>query len=223
MLKVGIIDSGLPPTYSYCVEEAKDFTGNTTTIDQLGHGTAVTRIISHNLTANIVVARVFHDKLVCTPSQIAEAIHWLISMKVNIINMSFGLRNDRSVLREACEQALQKNIVLVAAAPSQGDPVYPSNYNGIIRATGDARCKPNEISWLNSPQADFAGYSGKPHIGPAGASIGCASVTAAIAQIKMKYPHYNQAEIIEILKQESSHQGTQRDSSRVAVGQRHDK
>tara|TARA_R110001599_G_scaffold173064_1_gene364794 strand:- start:6705 stop:7376 length:672 start_codon:yes stop_codon:yes gene_type:complete len=223
MLKIGIIDSGIPPTYSYCVVEAKDFTGNATTIDQLGHGTAVTRIISHNLASNIVVARVFHDKLVCTPSLISDAIHWLISMKVNMINMSFGLRNDRSVLREACEQALRKNIVLVAAAPSQGDPVYPSNYNEIIKATGDARCKPNEISWLNSPQADFAGYSGKPHLGPAGASIGCASVTAAIAQIKMKYPHYNQAAIIETLKQRASHQGTQRDSSRIAAGYSHDK
>lgn len=156
----------------------------------------------------------------CTPSQIADAILWLISMKVDIINMSFGLRNNLSILREACEQALDKKILLVSAAPFQGEPVYPSNYKNIIRATGDARCKQGEVSWLHSEQADFGGYSGKPHLGPAGASIGCASVTAYIAQIKVQYPHYNQHSIIETLIQQVSYQGTQRNSQKIAV--RHD-
>lgn len=209
MLKVGIIDSGLPAFCGISVLSAQDFTNTSSTTDQLGHGTAVTNIISHNLSADIVCARVFHEKLMCTPSQIADAIQWLIAMDVNIINMSFGLRNDRSVLRDACEQALDKNIILVAAAPSQGEPVYPSSYSGIIRATGDARCKQDEISWLNSRQADFGGYSGKPHLGPAGASIGCASVTASISQVKTQYPHYNQDSLIQTLIQQSSYQGTQ--------------
>jgi len=157
MLKVGIIDSGLPASYDFSVFAAQDFTSTSSTTDQLGHGTAITNIIGCNTSVDVVCARVFHDKLVCSPAQIAKAIQWLISLEVNIINMSFGLRNDRKVLRECCEQALAKNIIVVAAAPSQGEPVYPSNYNGIIRATGDARCKQDEISWLNSKQADFGG------------------------------------------------------------------
>jgi len=212
MLKVGIIDSGLPASYGISVFAAQDFTGASGTTDQLGHGTAITNIIGCNTSVEIVSARVFHDKLVCSPSQIAEAIQWLISMNVNLINMSFGLRNDRSVLRDSCEQALANNIILVAAAPSQGEPVYPSNYNGIIRATGDARCKQGEISWLNSSQADFGGYSGKPNCGPAGASIGCASVTASIAQVKAQYPHYDQVAIMQSLIQQSSYQGSQANS-----------
>lgn len=229
MLKIGIIDSGLPTTYQYSVLAARTFTednsfteensftkastnSSATTIDQLGHGSAVTHIISHNLAADLVCAKVFHDKLTCTPSQIAEAIHWLISMEVNIINMSFGLRTDRAVLREACQQALNHNIILVAAAPSQGDPVYPSNYTGIIKATGDARCQPNEIAWLNDQQADFGGFSGIPYQGPAGASIGCASVTGAIAQLKCQYPHYKQEQIIEALIKQSRYQCTQSQS-----------
>lgn len=209
MLKVGIIDSGLPASCHFPVLATQDFTNAESTTDQLGHGTAITNIIGSNNSVDIVSAQVFHDKLVCTPSQVAEAIQWLISMKVDLINMSFGLRNDRSVLRDSCEQALNNNIILVAAAPSQGEPVYPSNYKGIIRATGDARCKPEEISWLNSNQADFGGYSGRPHFGPAGASVGCASVTAAIAQVKVQYPQDNQDSIIQRLMQKSSYQGTQ--------------
>lgn len=212
MLKIGIIDSGLPSSYHYSVVAARDFTDTAITTDQLGHGSAVTKIISHNLVADIVCAKVFHDKLTCTPSQIAEALHWLISMDVNIINMSFGLRTDRSVLKEACQQALDNNIILVAAAPSQGDAVYPSNYAGIIKATGDARCQPNEISWLNDQQADFGGFSGIPYQGPAGASIGCASVTGAIAQLKSQYPHDEQAQIIEALIKQSRYQCTQSQS-----------
>jgi len=210
MLRVGVIDSGLPPSYHNSVVEARDFTGAATTIDKLGHGSVVTTIISNQLSAEIVSARVFNDKLVCTPSQIADAIQWLISMDVNIINMSFGLRNDRSLLRDTCENALNKNIILVAAAPSQGDPVFPSSYNGVIRATGDARCNPGEISWLNSEQADFGGYSGKPHLGPAGASIGCASVTASISRLKVQYPRLEQQALTDMLIRASAHQGTQR-------------
>ena len=182
-----------------CLRCTRFYTNTTNTIDQLGHGTAVATIITNNLPVEIVSARVFHDKLICTPSQIAEAIQWLTSKKVDIINMSFGLRNDRSVLRESCEQALTNNIILVAAAPSQGKPVFPSHYHGIIRATGDARCTQGEISWLDSSQADFGGYSGRPHLGPAGASIGCASVTASLAQVKIQYPHYNQDSLIQAL------------------------
>lgn len=211
MLKVGIIDSGLPASYDFSVFDAQDFTGAASIVDQLGHGTAVTNIIGGNTAIEVISARVFHDKLVCAPSQIADAIQWLIAMKVNVINMSFGLRNDRSVLRESCEQALANNITLIAAAPSQGEPVYPSNYHGIIRATGDARCKPNEVSSLDSSQADFGGYSGKPHCGPAGASIGCASVTAAISQLKVQYPDYEQHAIMQCLRQQSSYQGSQAD------------
>lgn len=209
MLKVGIIDSGLPEFYSFPVFATQDFTYAQSTVDQLGHGTAITNIIGSNNSVKIVSARVFHDKLVCTPYQVAEAIQWLISMNVDLINMSFGLRNDRSILRDSCEQALNNNIMLVAAAPSQGEPVYPSHYKGIIRATGDARCKPGEISWLNSNQADFGGYSGRPHFGPAGASVGCASVTASIAHMKAQYPHYDQNSIIQRLMQKSSYQGSQ--------------
>lgn len=227
MLKVGIIDSGLPTTYRYSVLAAKDFTEATTdehsssTVDQLGHGSAVTDIISRNLAANIVCARVFHNKLTCTPSQIAEALRWLISMEVNIINMSFGLRSDRAVLKAACQQALDNNIILIAAAPSQGDSVYPSNYKGIIKATGDTRCQPNQISWLNDHQADFGGFSGIPYQGPAGASIGCASITAAIAQIKVQNPHYDQQKIIEALIKHATYKDTQRQSLRKKVRSDH--
>ena len=209
MLRVGIIDSGLPASFDLPILAAQDFTNSSTTIDQLGHGTSITKIIGSNISVELVSARVFNDKLVCTPSQVADAIQWLISKNVDFINMSFGLRNDRNILRNSCEQALDKKILVVAAAPSQGEPVYPSNYNGIIRATGDARCQQGEISWLNSCQADFGGYSGKPLLGPAGASIGCASVTASLVQLKVKYPHYNQKDLMETLIQQSTYQGTQ--------------
>lgn len=209
MLKVGIIDSGLPQSCSFPVLAEYDFTSASIATDLLGHGSAVSNIISGNSEINILSARVFHDKLTCTPSQVADAIQWLISYKVDVINMSFGLRNDRPILRACCEQALQNNIILVAAAPSQGEPVFPSHYKGIIRATGDARCAPGEISWLDSAQADFGGYSGRPHLGPAGASIGCASVTASLVQLKIKHPNYDQNSLTQALIKQSIHQGSQ--------------
>lgn len=211
-LKIGIIDSGSPSSHSSNILETKDFTDTSLTADLLGHGSAVTNIISKELSTDIFCARVFHNKLVCTPSQIADAIEWLIAKGVDIINMSFGLRNDREILKSACERAINKNIILVSAAPSQGEPVFPSHYKGVIRATGDARCAPGEVSWLDSSQADFGGYSGKPNFGPAGASIGCASVTSVIAQAKIQYPLDNKQQLINRLIAKSSYQGSQRQS-----------
>lgn len=51
-------------------------------------------------------------------------------------------------------------VLLCASSPARGGPVYPANYPGVIRVTGDARCAPGQWSWLGSRQADFGGYVG---------------------------------------------------------------
>ena len=175
-LKVGLIDSGVNATPGVTIAAHKDFTGSNTVADKLGHGTTIAGILGNNRIA-LLNARVFDRRFVTSPRLIAAAVNWLAAQNVRLINMSFGLADDRKILREACQQALACGIVLVAATPAQGQPVYPAAWPSIIRATGDARCQPGQIAWLHSRQADFGGHPGTPEQPIRGASSGCAWVS----------------------------------------------
>jgi hypothetical protein len=209
-LRVGIIDSYITPP----VHAAKSFCdGGDSGVpsQQPLHGMYIYELLTGAVTElEVCAAQVFAGQLVCSPRQVADAIHWLIEEDVRLINMSFGLREDRAVLREACRAAVDAGICLVAASPARGDPVYPAAYPGVVRATGDARCEPDDIAWLNSAQADFGGYPGARETGFVGASAGCAAVCAALARLMAGNPHMEPAELVRTLAREAAYQGPER-------------
>ncbi|PHZ84455.1 subtilisin-like serine protease QhpE [Paremcibacter congregatus] len=195
-IRLGLVDSGLPP--GFCRDEmpacrfVQDDTGavqQTPVVpDPLGHGTTVSAILRHHgPEAMLYNAQVFDAKGVTTAATVAAAIDWLVAVQVDVINLSLGLQQDRTVLREACVRAVAADIILIASAPAQGAAVYPAQYPGVIRATGDARCAVAEISWLDSGQADFGACpraldqarDDPPRIG--GASLGAAHLSGQVA------------------------------------------
>ena len=209
-LRVGIIDSHIAtPLYaakSFCAGD-----DNRASSRQPIHGACLAdRLNSAIAELEICAAQVFTQQLICSPRQVAEAIHWLIDEDVRLINMSFGLREDRSVLREACAAAVNAGICLVAAGPARGDPVYPAAYPGVVCATGDARCDLGEIAWLDSAQADFGGYPGVPETGFAGASAGCAAVYVALAVLAADNPQMSPAELVRTLARTADYRGPER-------------
>lgn len=221
-LKVGIIDSGVGDipagvnvfTRRFDPDPVQDrvpdqgHAHQAAGPDQMGHGSAIAEIILERASpADLFMAQVFQQKLVTTPSQVAAAINWLVEEAVQLINMSFGLTNDRDVLRNACHHAIDHGVILVAAAPARGEPVYPANYPGVIRATGDARCSSNEISYLNTDQADFGGHVISTNSNIKGASVGCAYVAAFIASYLLDHQNKNPREIINWLTDQAKYQG----------------
>lgn len=190
-IRVGIVDSGFcqdVPWANRVLESAAivthegDLFLDEAKPDVLGHGSAVLQVIAENApNVDFVLAQVFRDRLTATPSQIAAAIEWLVEQKVDLITLSLGLRNDREILRLACQEALGKGVLILASTPAKGDPVYPAAYPGVFRMTGDARCQKNEISCLKTQYADFGGYV-KAQNGVVGASAGCAYMAGHIAR-----------------------------------------
>lgn len=157
---VGLLDSGANPALvsADCPRRSfgADGYGDDGAPDLLGHGTALARIIlAGNAPARLVVARIFMESFTCTPAAAAAGLDWLVGEDARAVNMSFGLREDRAVLREACERAAAAGVILLGAAPARGPGVYPSSYDGVIRISGDARLRPGEISVLGGLQADF--------------------------------------------------------------------
>lgn len=192
VVRVGIVDSGSAPGQAARVADAAAFVLDDAGIrvapvrdDVLGHGARVAEIILHCApAAELLVAQVFRDRLATTAAQVAAAIDWLVENDARVINLSLGLREPRPVLEAACRRALEAGVVLCAASPAHGAPVYPAACAGVLRATGDARCGRLELSALGAPHADFGAHVRAMHgtLAGAGASMACAHVSGHVAR-----------------------------------------
>jgi Subtilase family len=217
-LRIGVVDSGHSVAQRgqvsvgrrfYLVEDglAEDELRD----DPLGHGSAVVEAISRRAaSARFCVAQVFDQRGVTSALQIATAIDWLVAQDVRVINLSLGLRQDRSLLREACSAALDRGVLLCASSPAQGEGVYPASYPQVLRVTGDARCGEHEWSWLNSQQADFAASVQGTYPGQSGASLGCAALTGHIANFLAGHLDASNPQILEWLRDNARYRGPER-------------
>ncbi len=179
--------------------------------DPLGHGSAVIEAIGRRApSALFCVAQVFDQRGVTSALQIATAIDWLLTQDVRLINLSLGLRQDRSLLRAACAAAVARGVLLCASSPAQGEGVFPANYPQVLRVTGDARCAEQEWSWLNSAQADFAACVHGTYPGQSGASLGCAALSGHIAGFLAEQPDASNAQVIEWLRDHARYRGPER-------------
>jgi hypothetical protein len=126
--------------------------------DPMGHGTAVCQVICGAARpVDLLIGQVLDHRAVATAAALAAAIGWSLDEGADLIHMSLGLRADRPVLAVAVERAVKAGCIVVASAPARGQGTFPAQYPHVIRATGDARCQPEEISALDSAQADFGG------------------------------------------------------------------
>jgi hypothetical protein len=224
---VGLLDSGVAAALGERVAAARRFrldAGREIETapgggDDLGHGTALARIILAGApTARLLDARVFDDAMVTSAAVAAAGLDWLVAEGAALVNMSFGLRHDRAVLAEACARAAQGGVILLAAAPARGAPVYPGAYPEVIRISGDARCAPGQISALGGGQADFGAHpkpsQGFEGAGPAGgASFAVPHAAALLAAHLGQHPQTDQAAARRHLEAIASYHGPERRSS----------
>lgn len=219
-VRVGIVDSGYPPSLSARVVDARRFAfDDASTVqaravkpDRVGHGSAICATLAAVAPdAGLVVAQVFEARGVTSAAQIAHAIDWLLTQRVRLINLSLGVRADRDTLRDACAAAIAQRVTVFASCPAQGAPVFPASYPGIVRVTGDARCAPGQWSWLDSAQADFGAVvsSGAPRA-PAGASIACAALSGHAADWFARHPDADTAALLEHLRANATYIGVER-------------
>ena len=217
-LRIGVVDSGHSAAQRVQVIAGRRFSLLSDGLaesdlrdDPLGHGSAVIEAISHRApSAVFCVAQVFDQRGVTSALQIASAIDWLVAQDVRLINLSLGLRQDRSLLREACAAAVARGILLCASSPAQGEGVFPANYPQVLRVTGDARCAEQEWSWLNSAQADFAACVHGTYPGQSGASLGCAALSGHIAGFLVSQPEASNEQIIDWLRKNARYRGPER-------------
>ncbi|MEO8591906.1 MAG: S8 family serine peptidase [Candidatus Solibacter sp.] len=100
-----------------------------------GHGTMVAGLV-HLVApkAKIMPLRAFGADGSATISQIVDAIYYAVDHDVDVINMSFSVRDDSPALREALDFAASKGLILIASAGNDGQAiqVWPAAYRSVM-------------------------------------------------------------------------------------------
>lgn len=150
-VKIAILDSGLNIHSELRNEYMRDgynsINPNNQPLDDFGHGTFVTGVIAatYNDEGFIGVApdveiypvKVLNKYGVGDIEDVVRGIEWCIEHDIDIINMSFAVSKDHSILKDAIQSALNAGIFIVASGKnSSGGMVgYPASYEGVISVT----------------------------------------------------------------------------------------
>ncbi|MET0154349.1 MAG: S8 family serine peptidase [Candidatus Binatia bacterium] len=224
---VGLVDGGVTADLRAYVAEDSGFTlgqgdaveQNRATEDAIGHGASIARtILAAAPAASIVNAQVFHDSISAPPAVIAAALGWVVERGARVVNLSFGVRQDREVLRLACAAARATGAILLAAAPARGPRVFPASYPGVIRISGDARCAPGEVSLLASAQADFGARPATVDGRVRGASAAVAWLTGRVAALLAERPAADAASVTGFLESIAQYRGPERRAADLSSG-----
>lgn len=113
--------------------------------DDQGHGSHVAGTIAQDTNNNIGVAGIAYDAKIMPLKvldssgrgnimDIAEAIVYAVDNGANVINMSLGGGGFSQVLKDACDYAVEKNVIVVAAAGNDNRRFssYPGRYDSVI-------------------------------------------------------------------------------------------
>jgi hypothetical protein len=225
---VGLLDSGVASELGDCVAvqiafvlgDGERIERRPASPDAIGHGSSVARtILAAAPTARIASAQVFHRRMEAPPAVVAAALGWVVEQGARLVNMSFGVRSDRDVLRAACAAAQAAGAILLAAAPARGPAVFPAAYPGVIRVSGDARCAPGDVSFLGSAQADFGACPQTSDGRVRGASAAVAQLTGRAAAFLAERPEADAAAVARFLETAARHRGPERRGGAPASGE----
>ncbi|GAA3615819.1 S8 family serine peptidase [Nonomuraea rosea] len=218
-VRVAVIDSGLDIQHPQLrrFSDFVDFTG-TGYIDCVGHGTAVTGIIAGRVYPGVTFHGVAPQATVIELKQsnqaeghvanLAAAIDKAVQLEADVINISIKAA-DNPVLKAAVQNALARDIVIVAAAgnitdKNQDVPAYPGSYAGVL-AVGSAT--PDGRRADSSNTATPVGVLG-PGVGIIapwprstykldleGSSFGAAYVSGTAALVRARFPRLSQEQV----------------------------
>lgn len=207
---VAVLDSGLDPAagLSRLVSAGWDAVDPERALsDPLGHGTQMAFLASGLLSADglagegdllpLVSIRAFDEDGKTSNFAILQALAYAAQAGAKVVNMSWGSETDSDFMRAAIQLAVDRGLILVAAAGNQpsGNPVYPAAYPGVVAVAGvTADGQP----WSDSNRGGFVDLSAAAtatfpvgHEGPPGAYVGTSISAAAVAHALAQYLNRN--------------------------------
>lgn len=139
-VKIAVLDTGVDMNHKdlmpYLEKGYNVFTEEHQAIDDHGHGTHVTGIITKDApeSIRIIPIKMLNRLGYGDVYSFIEAIYYAIEQDVDVINISLGVQSDIQAMEEAVDAANEKGIVIVAATGNRGREgvYYPAKYEEVI-------------------------------------------------------------------------------------------
>lgn len=175
--------------------------------DPSGHGSRIVQLwVAGDAAFELLLGQVFLAGGPTSPAAVAAAIDWAVAGGADLLHLSLGLSADRAGLAAAVQRAVASGCIIVASMPARGAVVYPAGYAGVIRATGDARCAPGELSLLG-PWF----FGGCPHMSGAATAAGASVGAAWVARLILNGPKQaNAGAVVAALEARARYVGAER-------------
>ena len=103
--------------------------------DNIGHGTAVSFIISHNLDNVEIMSIKIYDDDTCDPDKLIFVLDYIYEhIECEIINISLGTTCCSSIskLKKSCEKLTNAGVIIVSAFDNNGTISYPAAFENVI-------------------------------------------------------------------------------------------
>lgn len=212
---IAVIDSGINPDHihvqqvagghGYRIDAAGRIEKHPAFMDEIGHGTAIAGIIREKAPfADLYGIKIFQKELAASASILMAALEWAIEEKIKIIHLSLGTQAQayKEDIEALCNTAYEQDIIIIAAARSPRDLVFPAAFNTVVGVFWDPDCTADAISYHPGEIIEF-GAHGWPRALPGmpqemnfrGNSFAVAHVTGKIAQIVKRNPALKPADL----------------------------
>ncbi len=241
---VAVIDTGVdlshPDLTERLVQGANFINQTKPPIDDVGHGTHVTGIISAIVNNEEGVAGMsWYNKVMPIKSldhsgagssySVAQGIIWAVDQGAHVINMSLGNYADSEFLHDAVKYAFDRDVILVAATGNDNteNPGFPAAYEEVLAVGATNRYQyragfSNYGHYLDvtAPGEQIAStYPNNQYAALSGTSMASPHVSALAAMIRTVNPSLSNVEVMNIIRYSSLDLGIKGHDKHYGYGQ----
>ncbi len=239
-IRMAVLDSGIDPMDTGSIAETADLVSDESMGDSTGHGTVIANIIKQGQDAanpggllpadtpvELISVKILDVENKSPISRVIAALEWCLANDIDIVNMSFGMKEESEILHSEIEKLEQAGLLMVAAAGNNGEKKdnsveYPAAYPEVI-AVGSVNQEMQESPFsaqgkeieIAAPGEDIPITScwGLQGTG-SGTSYAAPHVAAAASLLWSKHPEKKAADIRKLLCQSAERPtATSRDTS----------
>lgn len=223
-VKIAVVDSGVdldhPDLSGRLVDGYNALNPKAPPEDDNGHGTHVAGIIAADSNNGkgvagitwfnpIIPVKVMNAKGQGGSFDIAQGLHWAVDHGANVINLSLGNYQACSVMEDAINYALKKDVVVISAAGNDNtsQPSYPAAFPGVLGVAA-VDYNGNRAGFSNfgdyvdvaAPGVDIAStYVNGKYASLSGTSMAAPHVTALAGLIRSINPDLKSNEVLDLI------------------------